>query len=93
MREAILMSSFRDLYQDMELLPDGDLEVIGDRGANLSGGQKARVNLARCVFSFLGPPSPRLARGVADTLYLFDKDAAAGALICCCALKGRLSGR
>lgn len=46
---SILMNSLYDLHQDMELLPDGDLEVIGDRGANLSGGQKARVNLARCV--------------------------------------------
>lgn len=35
----------------MDLLPGGDLAMVGDRGANLSGGQKARVSLARCAES------------------------------------------
>ena len=30
-------------------MPFGDDTLIGERGVNLSGGQKARVNLARCV--------------------------------------------
>uniref|UniRef100_A0A3P8TT89 ATP-binding cassette, sub-family C (CFTR/MRP), member 4 n=1 Tax=Amphiprion percula TaxID=161767 RepID=A0A3P8TT89_AMPPE len=35
---------------DLQLLPDGDQMLIGDRGATLSGGQKARVNLVRAVY-------------------------------------------
>ncbi|XP_078402042.1 ATP-binding cassette sub-family C member 4 isoform X2 [Cetorhinus maximus] len=38
------------LKKDLELLQDGDLTQIGDRGVTLSGGQKARVNLARSMY-------------------------------------------
>ncbi|XP_023271735.1 multidrug resistance-associated protein 4-like [Seriola lalandi dorsalis] len=38
------------LKRDMDLLPGGDLAMVGDRGANLSGGQKARISLARAVY-------------------------------------------
>ena len=34
----------------MSILPAGDLTEIGTNGANLSGGQKSRINLARCVY-------------------------------------------
>lgn len=36
------------------MLPGGDLAMVGDRGANLSGGQKARVCLARCGVTAAG---------------------------------------
>lgn len=32
------------LSRDLSILPSGDMTVIGDRGVNLSGGQKARVS-------------------------------------------------
>ncbi|XP_067890479.1 multidrug resistance-associated protein 4 isoform X2 [Heterodontus francisci] len=38
------------LKEDFEMLQNGDLTQIGDRGVTLSGGQKARVNLARSVY-------------------------------------------
>ncbi|CAM9996930.1 unnamed protein product, partial [Ectocarpus fasciculatus] len=39
------------LERDLSLLPSGDQTGIGDRGVNLSGGQKARVGLARMAYA------------------------------------------
>ncbi|KAF9083706.1 hypothetical protein BGX23_011210 [Mortierella sp. AD031] len=38
------------LIQDLDSFPAGDLTEIGERGVNLSGGQKARLSLARSVY-------------------------------------------
>jgi ATP-binding cassette, subfamily C (CFTR/MRP), member 4 len=38
------------LTRDIELWPEGDKTVVGERGMSLSGGQKARINLARAVY-------------------------------------------
>nr|XP_023023160.1 probable multidrug resistance-associated protein lethal(2)03659 [Leptinotarsa decemlineata] len=38
------------LEKDFTQFPNGDLTMVGDRGASLSGGQKARINLARAVY-------------------------------------------
>ncbi|KAG8255638.1 Canalicular multispecific organic anion transporter 1, partial [Homalodisca vitripennis] len=38
------------LRPDIEIFPAGDSTEIGEKGINLSGGQKHRVSLARAVY-------------------------------------------
>ena len=47
-RQVVLASS---LLADIKQMPSGDSTMIGERGINLSGGQKARVSLARAVYA------------------------------------------
>ena len=51
--------NYSGLVDDIKILKDGDQTVIGDKGINLSGGQKVRVGLARALYN-------------ATDLYLFD---------------------
>ena len=46
-QEAIELACLTD---DLKVLPRGDMTEIGEKGVNLSGGQKARVSLARAIY-------------------------------------------
>uniref|UniRef100_A0A1I7XVD1 ABC transporter domain-containing protein n=1 Tax=Heterorhabditis bacteriophora TaxID=37862 RepID=A0A1I7XVD1_HETBA len=72
-RQALEVSA---LNSDIDQLQRGDATLVGDRGTSLSGGQKARVALARAIYSdadiFL-LDDPLSAVDAAVGRYLFDK--------------------
>jgi ABC-type multidrug transport system fused ATPase/permease subunit len=62
------------LKADLEMLEDGDLTEIGERGISLSGGQKARVALARAVYArskivLLDDPLSAVVRRLTPKIY------------------------
>jgi len=71
------------LEHDLTLLEDGDLTDIGEKGINLSGGQKARVSVARAAYAdadvvILDDPLSALDPEVAANLF---NDCIAGELM------------
>ena len=71
--ESILRACCLDV--DVEVLrPSGDLTMIGEKGVNLSGGQRARVSLARAVYAdadvyLFDDPLASVDRVVAKQIY------------------------
>ena len=47
-KDAIYYSAMSD---DLDILLDKDQTMLGDKGVNLSGGQKTRLGIARCLYS------------------------------------------
>lgn len=64
------------LRRDLQLFPDGDQTYVGEKGYTLSGGQKARVTLARAIYNqadvyLLDDPLSAVDPKVAN--HIFDK--------------------
>ncbi|XP_045770149.1 probable multidrug resistance-associated protein lethal(2)03659 isoform X1 [Maniola jurtina] len=62
------------LKSDLDILPHGDKTVVGERGTSLSGGQRARISLARCVYQhadvyLLDDPLAAVDAKVAQAIY------------------------
>ncbi|VVC96831.1 unnamed protein product [Leptidea sinapis] len=62
------------LKTDLEILAHGDKTVVGERGTSLSGGQRARISLARCVYQhadvyLLDDPLAAVDAKVAQAIY------------------------
>ena len=71
-----------NLESDLQLFSDSDLSEVGEKGTNLSGGQKARLGLARAVYAdadiyLLDDPLSAVDAKVAKSLY---QDALCGIL-------------
>jgi len=64
-----------NFVQDIQALEMGDLTVVGSRGNGLSGGQKARISLARaayrenCAVMLLDDPLGAVDPAVATLLF------------------------
>ena len=41
------------MLENIKRFPRGDLTFVGERGTLLSGGQRARISLARAVYTIL----------------------------------------
>ena len=57
-------------------MPQGDLTPVGERGMSLSGGQKARVNLARALYhdsEIYLMDDPLSALDVNVAMHIYDK--------------------
>jgi len=68
--EAIQLSQFDE---DLKIMPDGINSMIGESGQNLSGGQRTRLCLARCIYQrpdiyLLDDPLSALDMHVADKI-------------------------
>ena len=57
-------------------MPDGESTMVGERGVSLSGGQKARISLARAIYfdaDIYLLDDPLSAVDAAVSRHLFDK--------------------
>lgn len=49
--KTVYMYNSSNAFQDFEIMPNHDQTLIGERGVSLSGGQKARISLARALYT------------------------------------------